>query len=74
MDATDYDYGKDAGYNGRFTLLIEQRKNIQFCDGFAAGRARALAEHRATYWDSTVWTEGMEAGDKARQLKDRSDW
>ena len=70
----DYDLGKDAGYNGRFTLLIEQRKNYEFQRGFAAGREQALAEHRATYSDSTMWSDGMARGADARQLKDRSDW
>ena len=64
----DYDHGKEAGYNGRFTLLIEHRKNERFCKGFASGRDRSLAEHRDTS-NAVFCTPQMINAEQARKWK-----
>lgn len=74
MDAkTEYAHGWEAGYNGRFTMLIENRTLAEFCRGFAAGRDRSLAEHKET--SNATWeTPQMRNGADARVLKERNDW
>lgn len=67
---TDYDLGFDAGENGRFSQRIDNRHNELFCKGFDDGRKAEQARYKSRYWDSWIWTEGMERGDSARRLRD----
>lgn len=65
---TSFAHGWEAGYNARFTMMIANRKNELFCRGFAAGRDKAMSEHRDTS-NAVFCTPQMIAGEQARKWK-----